>query len=156
MPDISISTASATPETKGKTYPEICIAVHRLGNGYMTREISTADMEQPMRKTWRHFLELAKESTYPHCFGKRDLILMILQFKQLGTITRLKEGGGSSEDREEEAIFPNGQHLWTDLPYLVEGIHTYWADEVCKLRPPELEWLSNWTSRLPSVGICLA
>lgn len=126
--------------------------VLELSDTYQARKISLKNFEASLRRLWQKFIDAAKDGSKSSP-SSNDLVVLILKVKELGTITRVKQDDASSTEREE-AILPNGQRLWTDLPYFVDHIQTYWTTSIFKLSVPKLENLTRWLATLPAVGVC--
>ncbi|KAG8422986.1 hypothetical protein J3459_009905 [Metarhizium acridum] len=48
---------------------------------------------------------------------------------------------------------PNGQRLWTDLPYLADDLYDFWVKESAKLTGVERASFAAFTSKLFAIGI---
>ncbi|EFY87267.1 hypothetical protein MAC_06715 [Metarhizium acridum CQMa 102] len=48
---------------------------------------------------------------------------------------------------------PNGQRLWTDLPYLADDLYDFWVKESAKLTDAERASFAAFTSQLCAIGI---
>ncbi|PLB55573.1 hypothetical protein P170DRAFT_506141 [Aspergillus steynii IBT 23096] len=59
----------------------------------------------------------------------------------------------ASPKEREEAILPNGQRLWTDLPYFVDDIHNFWENVMFDKSVPETKHLNRWLATMSCAGI---
>lgn len=72
--------------------------------------------------------------------------MQILQVRELGVVVNT-EGEVSREARTEE-----GERIWVDLPYLVEGLRQVW-EEMLEMKQSHRSNLAAFTARLVSVGV---
>ncbi|KAF5857578.1 hypothetical protein ETB97_005645 [Aspergillus alliaceus] len=93
----------------------------------MTPHIPRRQVEERLRDLWDELIHAAQALQAPSAEFDR-LVTLALEARELGPYVRKKEAGISNEV-QEEAILPNGQHLWTDLPYLVQEFEDAWAKE---------------------------
>ncbi|KAE8390756.1 hypothetical protein BDV23DRAFT_172196 [Aspergillus alliaceus] len=85
------------------------------------------EAEERLRDLWDELIHAAQALQAPSAEFDR-LVTLALEARELGPYVRKKEAG-ISDEVQEEAILPNGQHLWTDLPYLVQEFEDAWAKE---------------------------
>lgn len=84
------------------------------------------------------------------------LVTLVLLAREFEIFHRKKKDGTSNKEKqeEEEAILPNGQRFWTDLPYLVEEIQDAWTNESKGFTATERHNFAVFTAKLCAVGVC--
>jgi hypothetical protein len=75
--------------------------------------------------------------------------------RELGPFARKRKSATpEGEGDNEVAIMPNGQRLWTDLPYLAQAFQDFWMNESTGLSITERESLAVLTAKLCATGVC--
>jgi hypothetical protein len=137
--------------------PEISQSLHNsilsLGASYIDHQINLDQFGKHIRDLWDELIHLAK--IIPFASSEHDrLVTLLLEVRELGTFSRTKKDVTSGEEEREEAILPDGQRLWTDLPYLVQEFHNSWINESMRFEATERENIAVLTAKLCVVGVC--
>jgi len=82
------------------------------------------------------------------------LLTLVHEVRELGFLVHKKKNYQSGIEEINEAKMPNGQRLWTDLPYLAQDCQKYWLEESIRLPAAERSSLAVLTAKLCSTGIC--
>ncbi|KAB8230229.1 uncharacterized protein BDW43DRAFT_314282 [Aspergillus alliaceus] len=107
----------------------------------MTPHIPRRQVDERLRDLWDELIHAAQALQAPSAEFDR-LVTLALEARELGPYVRKKEAG-ISDEVQEEAILPNGQYLWTDLPYLVQEFEDAWAKESMGYTAKERESLAR-------------
>ena len=95
---------------------------------------------------WRQFIWCAKGT--PADDTRQDQRAMqILHIRELGVVIN------SSEEAPREALTPEGERIWVDLPYLAADFRDVWENAL-DMKPSHMKNLAAFTARLASVGVC--
>ncbi|RCI12109.1 hypothetical protein L249_0947 [Ophiocordyceps polyrhachis-furcata BCC 54312] len=85
------------------------------------------DFEEGVRDVWDELIHTA--CILPPDSPEIDrLVTLILEIRELGPLIRTGDDGG-----EQPAVMPNGQQLWSDLPYLFDEVCQSWAADASVL-----------------------
>lgn len=116
-----------------------------IGDRYFNHGREGEDLEQELGDLWDEIFYAAR---FIFVTGPEagHLVALILEAREFGHLAR---SGG-----QEGAIMPNGQRLWTDLPYLVQELEGMWAMESYKFGITERANLAAFTARLCAAGVC--
>lgn len=116
-----------------------------IGDQYLNHGQDGAGLEERLHELWGEVFYSAKHistTSYEH----DRLVTLILEARQLGPLARRGD--------QEGAVLPNGQRLWTDLPYLVQELERVWLLESFKFAATERANLAAFTAKLCAVGVC--
>lgn len=116
-----------------------------IGDRYLNHGREGEDLEQELGDLWDEIFYVAR---FIYVTGPEagHLVNLILEAREFGHLARSRG--------REVAIMPNGQRLWTDLPYLVQELEGMWAMESYKFGIMERANLAAFTARLCAVGVC--
>ena len=124
-----------------------------LGDQFFNHGVDAAQLAEGLHDLWDEVIHAAK--ILPAGNPELDrLVTLILEARELGLLVR-KDNSENSESQEGEAArLPNGQSLWTDLPYLIQEIQDAWAKESNTYTSAERESLAVLTAKLCAAGVC--
>jgi len=124
-----------------------------LSDQYFNHHLCVGQVDERLHDLWDELIHIAKVT--PADSAEHDrLVTLVLEARELGSFARkIVENG---EDRQEEAVLPDGQRLWSDLPFLVQALQDFWTKESMALVSTERESLSVLTAKLCAVGVCPA
>jgi hypothetical protein len=95
---------------------------------------------------WRQFIWCAKGT--PADDARQDLRAMqILKIRELGVVVNREE------ETPREALTPEGERIWVDLPYLVADFRSVWENAL-DMKPSHMDNLAAFTARIAGVGVC--
>jgi hypothetical protein len=119
---------------------------------YFSHQVNVEQIGEHLRDLWDELIHIAK--IIPASSSEHDrMVTLILEARELGTFVRQKKDASFDEEREE-AVLPNGQRLWTDLPYLVQEFQGSWTNESMTFTATQRESLAVLTAKLCAVGVC--
>lgn len=122
-----------------------------IGLNYIIHSSGADEMEEQLRDVWDELIHAAR--TLPAESPELDrLVTLVLEVRELGLIGRVKSDAHGRED----AVLPNGQRLWSDLPYLAHELQDSWANESTGFTVRERTSLAALTAKLCAVGVCAA
>lgn len=139
------------PNNPLETWQNLYDPMVNLSSQFVNHEVEIADIEERLRDLWDEFIHAA--IVIPIGSAEHDrLVTLVLNIREFGVLVRRKDSL-NVDGRGDEAILPNGQRLWLDLPYFVEVIQTYWKKESFLLSASERENLAAWTAKLCAAGV---
>ncbi|CAI7658389.1 unnamed protein product [Penicillium manginii] len=122
-----------------------------IGSQFVNSELEVTQIEERIHDLWDELIHAA--IAIPTGSAEHDrLVTLVLNTREMGILLRR----GESTDPHgcgEEAILPNEQRLWVDLPYFIEDVQAFWIQESVFLTAPERENLATWTAKICASGV---
>lgn len=123
----------------------------RIGHLYFDFTLDMVRIEEYLHDTWDELIHAG--TILPPCSPEQDrLVTLVLEMRELGTFAHRTDR--DSEVLRELAVMPNGQRVWSELPYLAEDFQTFWIAESVNLYGKERESLAALTAKLCATGVC--
>ncbi|KAJ5979572.1 hypothetical protein N7481_006870 [Penicillium waksmanii] len=124
-----------------------------IGSQFVNYELEATQIKERIHDLWDELIHAA--IAIPTGGAEHDrLVTLVLSTREMGVLARR---GGSTILHEtsygEEAILPNGQRLWIDLPYFIEDVQAFWTQESVFLAASKRENLATWTAKLCAAGV---
>jgi len=94
-----------------------------INDSFLKRHDPLDFIEADLHYIWHMAIEVAK-ITDPGDTTHNSLVLLLLYFKELGTLRQVVDGV------EQEAVMNNGERLWTDLPFFASDLLAVWKQSV--------------------------
>ena len=139
----------AHPEVTWKGLRESMLG---LGDQFFSHDVDATQLEEGLHDLWDEVIHAAR--ILPADSPEVDrLVMLILEARELGLFVR-KDNDNNAPQEREVARLPNGQSLWTDLPYLVQEVRDAWTKESNAYTSAERESLAVLTAKLCAVGVC--
>lgn len=116
-----------------------------IGDQYLNHGQDGEALKEILNELWDEVFYAARSisaTDYEH----DRLVTLILEARELGHMSRKGD--------QEGALLPNGERLWTDLPYLVQELERVWLTESFKFTVAERASLAAFTAKLCAVGVC--
>lgn len=124
-----------------------------IGSQFVNFELEVTQIEERIHDLWDELIHAA--IAIPTGGAEHDrLVTLVLSTRELGVLARRGKSANPPESSHvEEAILPNGQRLWIDLPYFIEDVQAFWTQESVSLAALKLENLATWTAKLCASGV---
>ncbi|KYK57988.1 hypothetical protein DCS_05001 [Drechmeria coniospora] len=139
-----------------ETWKDLRNDLLRVGDDFFAHVTDMTQVEGCLHDGWDELIHAAK--VIPPDSSEHDrLVTLIADLRELGPFVRRKKEASPADDdgnNDEPAVMPNGQQLWTDLPYLAEQLQTFWMNESMELPVDERRSLAVMTAKLCASGIC--
>lgn len=134
------------------TWKDIRDDLFRIGHQYFDYTAGIPEVAESLHDTWDELIHAAK--VLPSMSSEHDrLVTLVLEVRELGLFTRPKKDA-TFGDGHEVAVMPNGQRLWTDVPYLQQEFKLSWTTESMGFTVAERESLAVLTAKLCASGVC--
>lgn len=101
--------------------------------------------EVDLHDLWYRLIAVAKVTPAEDAETDR-IVAQVVRLRELGPLTH--------KDSGKEAVMSNGQHLWTDLPFLEEDLYKAWTDGLHTMTPSQRDNLAGFMSRLLGSNAC--
>ena len=145
-----------------ETYKGLRNDLIRIGHQYFDHTIDITSIEENLHDAWDELIH-ASMVIPPDSSNHDRLVSLVLEVREFGAFSRDRKNKVQLEQQAEpviispdhgNAIMPNGQRLWSDLPYLSEDFQAFWTNESMGLKPAERAGLATLTAKLCASGVC--
>ncbi|OGM49948.1 hypothetical protein ABOM_001589 [Aspergillus bombycis] len=139
------------PANPQETWQDFRWRILNISHGYLEGHWDMPFVEQGLHDLWDELIHVAKR--HPAGSAEHDrLVTLILDVQQCGPIERKKKDAPADAE-PEPVVLPNGQRLWSDLPYLVQEFQDAWMKESMGYTAAQREGVAALTARLCAVGV---